>query len=95
MSSFSDEMKKLRYLDELMDIQFKLGVDYKFCQDDLRLYRRIYCKQLRKCQYYYRLLELMKLRCSLYKKGLKFCDMKFRRLADLVLEKIKELDKNE
>lgn len=95
MSNLSDERKKLRHLEKIMDIRLKLGIDYKFCEDDLRLYRRIYKKQLKKCQYYYELLELMQLRCSLYKKGLDFCDMRFRDLADLVFEKIKELDKNE
>lgn len=95
MSNFSDEMKKLRYLDRIMDVQFKLGVDYKFCEDDVRLYRRIYKQQLKQCQYYYKILELMQLRCSLYKKGLEFCDMRFRNLADMVFQKIKELKINE
>lgn len=95
MSNLSDEKKKLRYLDKIMDIQMKLGIDYKFCEDDLRLYRRLYKQQLKKCQYFYELLELMQLRCSLYKKGLQFCDMRFRDLADLVFEKIKELNINE
>lgn len=95
MSNLSDEKKKLRHLDKIMDIQMKLGIDYKFCEDDLRLYRCLYKKQLKKCQYFYELLDLMQLRCSLYKKGLAFCDMRFRNLADLVFEKIKELDKYE